>query len=98
MGETYWYARADDSATPSGPFHADREAVDVGANERLRPIDGSVVDGYREEGSTYSEPGESICSCDAGDACDACGGDCPVVKSDGEVCGRDRPCSYHDDE
>jgi hypothetical protein len=21
---------------------------------------------------------------------------CQVVKSDGEVCGRDRPCQYHD--
>jgi hypothetical protein len=23
---------------------------------------------------------------------------CEVVKSDGEVCGRERPCPYHDDE
>jgi len=23
---------------------------------------------------------------------------CDVVKSDGEVCGRDRPCPYHDSE
>jgi len=22
---------------------------------------------------------------------------CDVVKADGEVCGRERPCSYHDD-
>lgn len=23
---------------------------------------------------------------------------CPEVKSDGEVCGRERPCPYHDEE
>ena len=23
-------------------------------------------------------------------------GECEVVKSDGDVCGRERPCSYHD--
>jgi hypothetical protein len=42
-------------------------------------------------------------STDGLDACSACvddadpSGTCDVVKSDGEVCGRDRPCSYHDD-
>ena len=33
------------------------------------------------------------------DACDHCvdgPATCEVVKSDGEVCGRERPCPYHD--
>jgi hypothetical protein len=25
------------------------------------------------------------------------GGTCDVVKSDGDVCGRERPCPYHDE-
>lgn len=43
MGDTYWYARDDFENTPSGPFHADPGDVDVGENERLRPIDASVL-------------------------------------------------------
>jgi len=36
---------------------------------------------------------------DSLDACPHCVdglGTCEVEKSDGEVCGRDRPCPYHD--
>jgi hypothetical protein len=76
MGTTYWYARAADSATPSGPFHTDPEAVELDEHERLRPIDGSVVDGYRDEDTDT----------------------CSVVKNDGDVCGRELPCPYHDGE
>lgn len=40
-------------------------------------------------------PGDRVCTCDVGEACDKCGGDCPTVKTDGEVCGRELPCPYH---
>lgn len=35
---------------------------------------------------------------DDADRCPECSdvGTCTVVKSDGEECGRDRPCPYHD--
>lgn len=30
------------------------------------------------------------------DCTDASSGTCEVEKSDGEICGRERPCRYHD--
>jgi len=53
--------------------------------------DGSDGDGDDVE----RVPGEPVCTCDVGEACNRCGGDCPMVKSDGEVCGRELPCRYH---
>jgi len=57
MGDTYWYARDDFDRTPSGPFHDDPGDVDVGKNERLRPIDASVLpdddaDAEKSDGAT----------------------------------------------
>jgi len=43
MGTTYWYARAQFDASPSGPYYKTREAVPVAEGERLRPIDESVL-------------------------------------------------------
>lgn len=52
----------------------------------------------RVEENDDLEPGDTVCTCDPGEACDRCGGDCPTVKTDGEVCGGNRPCQYHDDQ
>jgi len=43
MGSTYWYARAQFDASPSGPFYETRDAVPLDDGERLRPIDESVL-------------------------------------------------------
>ena len=43
MGTTYWYARAQFDASPSGPYYETRDAVPVADGERLRPIDESVL-------------------------------------------------------
>jgi hypothetical protein len=43
MGTTYWYARAQFDASPSGPYYETRDAVPVDEGERLRPIDESVL-------------------------------------------------------
>lgn len=67
------------------------------AVERLAAANGLDAEDLRES-TADAAPGEAVCTCDPGDACDVCGGKCPTVKSDGEVCGRDRPCSYHDEE
>lgn len=68
----------------SGDFPREGDAEDVDYEETSR------------EPTDDAEPGDTICTCDPGQACDDCGGQCPTVKSDGDVCGRDRPCSYHD--
>jgi hypothetical protein len=63
-------------------------------------VQGALSDanaGGGESPEIEAKPGETICSCDVGDACDLCFGRCPAVKQDGAVCGRDRPCPYHDD-
>lgn len=52
MGDTYWYARDDFENTPSGPFHDEPADVEVGKNERLRPIDASVLPDDDAEGET----------------------------------------------
>jgi hypothetical protein len=47
MGSTYWYARAQFDATPSGPYYERKETAarhtDTESGERLRPIDESVL-------------------------------------------------------
>lgn len=48
------------------------------------------------DAGTETDADGAICTCDVGEACDRCGGDCPEVKTDDEVCGRERPCPYHD--
>jgi hypothetical protein len=55
MGDTYWYARDDYDATPSGPFHADPSDVAVGEGERLRPIDASVLPDDAEVGASEGD-------------------------------------------
>lgn len=67
------------------------EHYDVDVEQLLAPEGDS-------DGGTSDEPGDTVCTCDPGEACDRCGGDCPTVKTDGEVCGGDRPCQYHDDQ
>jgi len=72
-----------ETATPPG-------AVAFGAEEYAVADDGTidcpddVVDDVREH---YADRYEWF---DAAETCDA-------VKSDGEVCGRELPCSYHSD-
>jgi hypothetical protein len=60
MGDTYWYARDDFDATPSGPFHADRDAVEVGEGERLRPINASVLPDDAEVGESDDDAEQSL--------------------------------------
>lgn len=69
---------------------ADSHGVDRDA------LDPDGAGGESEPPDTDTPPGEDVCTCDPGEACGSCGGDCPTVKADGDVCGRDRPCAYHD--
>lgn len=85
--------RAFDASEAQVEALAERYGVDVAAiavGEETEP-DPSDAD---ESGPTAA--GDAVCTCDPGEACDACGGNCPTVKTDAEVCGRDRPCPYHD--
>ena len=44
------------------------------------------------------DPPDDASDANAGDDSDAVPDEhCTTVKSDGDVCGRDRPCPYHDD-
>lgn len=65
--------------------------------ERYADANGVDVDALLvENGPDTLEPGDTACSCAVGDACDECGGKCSTVQTDGDVCGRERPCRYHD--
>lgn len=64
MGTTYWYARAQFDATPSGPYYTARDAVPVDDGERLRPIDESVLPDDAEvrdgDGDSDDDGGETV--------------------------------------
>jgi hypothetical protein len=63
MGSTYWYARAQFDASPSGPYYTDRDAVPLEDGERLRPIDESVLPDdaeVREGDDAPDDGGETV--------------------------------------
>lgn len=83
-------------------------AVDLGGARVLVEPDGTFEasgdDAVRALADAHDTTPEALrvdgdADADAEDDADADGttGTCDVVKGDGEVCGRDRPCPYHDD-
>lgn len=86
--ETYQVYENGDIACPDG--------LETEIAEALAGHYGADVDALLGEEPDL-EPGDTVCTCEPGEACHRCGGYCPTVKHDGEVCGADRPCSYHDE-
>ena len=87
------FERVHDGGT--GAFPSEEDATDVEYTETSEDATNESESIGLTEGL---ETGDNICTCDVDDACDACNGRCPTVKSDGDVCGRKRPCGYHDED
>lgn len=89
MPTTYYYAGRDGDSFTDATIHTDQACADGEREDAsARPI----------SGASLSDP--DLCGeCAGGDTTDDDGGDggvCTVTKSDGEECGRERPCPYHD--
>jgi len=87
----YWIAAVDGDTITDKTAHDDRGCAEAG-DRPARPDSTSRVE--REDMDLCSD------CVGNGDGSDG-GGDgepatCDVVKNDGEVCGRERPCPYHD--
>jgi hypothetical protein len=78
--------------------HADRDAspaaVTVGTTTYSVDSDGGIAC-PDSEADAVAERLAEVYGCDADDLLAV--ETCDVVKSDGEICGRDRPCPYHDE-
>ena len=80
----FWY-EGSSGESPSGPYHTRRDCDDL--DGEIRPIAESVLpeDAERCGLCTPLESGS-----------DGGGETCTVEMNSGEICGRDRPCPYHD--
>ena len=92
---TYRHPRtlADVPGQPPASVDLQGETVPVdrsGDTATFTTTDGSAVEAFAR---AYGVTAEDLVVDDAGD--DGESGTCDVVKSDGEVCGRDLPCPYH---
>jgi hypothetical protein len=64
--------------------HDERDCADDAGDGHARPIGDSHVDGETDRCPDCAGGSDDPATCDA-------------VKSDGDICGRSRPCRYHDD-
>lgn len=87
MAHDQYYFEGETGGEVSGPFHSDTDCPELG--DSVRPISESVIDIDEREFCPECVP----LSNDSGGE----SGKCDVVMSNGEVCGRDLPCSYHSD-
>jgi len=90
---TYYLSGESGDSYLGATIHHDEECDDLeAAPGHTRPVGEASIDAHEAE-VEFCEACEPVGngSADGGDA-----GTCDVVKNDGEVCGRDRPCPYHD--
>jgi len=85
----------------SGDSFADATLHDTDRCDRLeepsRPLADSSVEALEDPDLCPECHGDAAADAEDGDGGDSEGSDtCMVEKSDGELCGRDRPCPYHD--
>ena len=84
---TVTHPDADRGASPA--------AVTVGTDTYLVDSDG-VIDCPDDVERSVAARLARVSGCDIDALLDA--GTCEVIKADGDVCGREKPCRYHDDE
>jgi hypothetical protein len=82
MGSTYYINAESGDRIRGRTVHEVRECADSAGDGCAHPIGDSHVDAESDYCPDCTDAAES-------DLCEA-------VKSDGEVCGRSRPCRYHD--
>jgi len=88
MPNRYYAALESGDSWTGATLHTDRDCTD----EHLTPLRADAIDADECE----------LCPDCAGNGSDSGGGGddepatCDVVKNDDEVCGRERPCPYHD--
>jgi len=79
--DTYYAAVGSGNSWTGATLHIERDCTD----EHLTPLSADAID---------------VEACEFCPDCAGGGGEptgtCDVVKGDGDVCGRDRPCPYHD--
>jgi len=86
MPDRYYAALESGDSWTGATLHTDRDCTD----DHLTPLRAEAIDTDECD----------LCGDCAGNSSDSgTGGDsgtCDVVKQDGDICGRDRPCPYHD--
>jgi len=87
----YHYRGSSGDPYTEATIHADEECIDGPA----RPIADSTVESVEDELDFCGEcVGNASDSGDGGEPDNA--DTCQEVMDNGEICGRDRPCRYHD--
>jgi len=91
--EWYYNGRSGDPIDDA-TLHDDRDCAEASGAASARPIHPDSVDVDTADLCGECVPLSSAANDDSDSTSD--GETCDVVKGDGEVCGRDRPCRYHD--
>lgn len=83
MPDQYYYSGRSGESFVGATVHADRECSTLSESPTPRPVAASSIE----------KSDVTMCP-----ECTTVGDpvSCQVVKQDGEVCGRERPCPYHD--
>lgn len=84
MPDEYYYSGRSGDSYVEATVHADLTCPDLPLDPPPRPINPDSVE--QAAGVTYCPECTTVGEPDT----------CQVVKQDGEVCGREKPCPYHD--